>query len=69
MEKRYFDLSFHGTEAIYSEGFTPDYEVEWTAPYWADGSVYWKSWREYLPNNRLFSFEADGTDPEWRNAN
>ena len=61
--KKYFDLSFYGTEAIWSEGFTPQGEIDQFAPYWADGSLHWKSWKDYYPNNSLFSFPSDGSDP------
>jgi len=60
---KYFDLSFYGTEAIWSAGFTPEAEIEWYAPWWADGSLYWHSWKDYWPDNALFSFPSDGSDP------
>jgi len=60
---KYFDLAFYGTEAIWSEGFTPEAEINYFKPYWEDGSLYWHSWKDYWPDNNLFSFPSDGTDP------
>jgi len=53
---KYFDLSFYGSEAIWSEGYTPEEEIAWYESYWEDGSIYWKSWKDYWPDNYLFSF-------------
>jgi hypothetical protein len=67
--KKYFDLSFYGSEAIWHEGFNPQEEIDAYSSDYESGSLYWKSWKEYFPNNSLFSFAADGSDPEWHSAN
>ena len=64
--KKYFDMTFHGVEALESEGFV-EFEEGDAQEMWDEGDIYWKSYKEYLSGNSIFS--DDGNDPIWKDAN